>query len=34
MYCMYGIKFRVKNAVFYNNIRIFESPRGKIEVGL
>ena len=26
MYCMYGIKFRVKNTVFYNNIRIFESP--------
>ena len=28
MYCMYGIKFRVKNTVFYNNIRIFGSPRG------
>ena len=28
MYCMYGIKFRVKNTVFYNNIRILESPRG------
>ena len=26
MYCMYGIKFTVKNTVFYNNIRIFESP--------
>ena len=28
MYGMYGIKFRVKNTVFYNNIRIFESPSG------
>ena len=26
MYGMYSIKFRVKNTVFYNNIRIFESP--------
>jgi len=26
MYCMYGIKFTVKNTVFDNNIRIFESP--------
>jgi len=31
MYCMYGIKFTVKNTVFYNNIRIFESPMGGIE---
>ena len=29
MYCMYGIKSRVKNTVFYNNIRIFESPTRK-----
>jgi len=26
MYGMYGIKFTVKNTVFYNKIRIFESP--------
>jgi len=30
LYVWYDIKFEVKNTVFYNNIRIFESPNDHI----